>query len=87
MLFRLPGSGYPAMSLMIGASVPAYVPVGPASRPSPATSAGATGGGDIVALSVAAQSSLASSSLLSTLQQTTTALGSVATSVGTDLTV
>ena len=87
MLFRLPGLEIPAVSMMIGASVSAYVPVGPASRPSPAASAGAAGGGDIVALSVAAQSSLASSSLLSTLQQTTTALGSVATSIGTDLTV
>ncbi len=75
------------MSLMIGASAAAYVPAGPAARPSPAASAGAAGGGDIVALSVAAQSSLASSSLLGTLQQTTAALGSVATSIGTDLTV
>ena len=75
------------MSLTIGASAAVYGPAGPAAQPAPPVPAAAAGGGDIVALSVAAQASLASSSLLGTLQQTDAALGSAATSIGTDLTV
>lgn len=76
------------MSLTIGASAAAaHVPSAPAAQALPAVSAAPSGGGDIVALSVAAQASLASSSLLNTLQQTSAALGSTATSIGTDLTV
>ncbi len=74
------------MSLTIGASA-ACVPLGLTPRPSPSASAAPFRGGDIVALSVAAQSSLASSSLLNTLQQTDAALGAAAGSIGTGLTV
>lgn len=74
------------MSLTIGPSAAAaYVPSGPSAQAAAPVSA--SGGGDIVALSVAAQASLASSSLLNTLQQTSAALGSTAASIGTDLTV
>ncbi|MGI4977508.1 MAG: hypothetical protein ACRYG6_11250 [Janthinobacterium lividum] len=74
------------MSMTIGASAAtAYAPSGPSARPAAPAASG--GGGDIVALSVAAQSTLASSSLLNTLQQTNAQLGATATTIGTDLTV
>ncbi|MGI3776623.1 MAG: hypothetical protein ACRYGC_04935 [Janthinobacterium lividum] len=75
------------MSMTIGASAAyAYAPSGASARSAAPVSPGG-GGGDIVALSLAAQSTLASSSLLGTLQQTDTQLGATAASIGTDLTV
>ncbi len=75
------------MSMIVGSPAAACVPPGPAARPSPALAAGGSGAVDIVALSVAAKLSLASTAVASAAEATDSAVGAAAASLATGLTV